>query len=108
MHYRMPVESFIDGAKSPCYLDHENLVLSVMDRQGARKAYPFPGDKTLLSSTSAVEMSAPTSDSVVPGAAPLSPQEKAAYEARLQASKLAEKPLLYIQIGSEKPTGCGG
>lgn len=101
MHYRMPVEAFIEGAKSPCYLNQENLILSAMDRQGARKAYPFPGDKITIFSDSLVVASLPISESNASSATPFTPQEKAAYDARLQTSSRAERPLLYIQIGSE-------
>lgn len=106
MHYQMPAAAFIDGAQSPCYLDRENLLLSALDKQGARKAYPFPGEKTLplVNVTEMIAKALPPLGS----AASLSTQERAAYEARVAAARVAEKPLLYIQIGSESQRDIAG
>ncbi len=99
MHYKMPADAFIDGTKSPCYLDTENMVLSELDKQGARRAYPFPGDG--LVATATATRARDVALVLKANAVNLLAQERTALDARIQSAIRAEQPLLYIQIGSE-------
>lgn len=98
MLYAQPAEVFKDGVRASCYIPAENKECSPMDRVGARRAYPFPGDPQISTGApTALEIErAIASASVV-----LSGTESEAVQGRLKAAAFAERPLLYIQIGSE-------
>lgn len=96
--YAQPAEAFIEGAKATCYIPVENKECSAMDKVGARRAYPFPGEPRFATGApTAVEIERvlAQSNSGLGGA------EAVAVQGRLQAAMLADRPILYIQIGSE-------
>ena len=48
MRYHFPADFFAEGARSPCYSEHQNERLSKFDALGARTAYPWDASRDLI------------------------------------------------------------
>lgn len=98
MYYAMPAQSYIKGAKSPCFLAKENSAISAIDRIGAQFAYPKNATQAVEVALAYAQASAVLSNQPKVN---LSSEERAAVQARLDSAIEAKKPLLYIHIQRE-------
>ncbi|MDN4589329.1 hypothetical protein DBA29_12580 [Xenophilus aerolatus] len=95
MLYAMPAAAYIRKERSKCFIAQENLVLSVQDKQGARQAYPGAAGEVFANAREVVD------EAISRAASPLSDAEAGALQTRTSTIAVAQKPLLYIQFGSE-------